>query len=64
MDPFFPCILLDELFPMPSAAKKNPPHDLLSKADSVRAVKKLAGNLTAEFDTEDMENVTMSCSEK
>jgi len=60
MNPFFPCIRLDELFPMPSAVKEN----LLSKADSVRAVKKLAGNLTAEFDTEDMENVTMSCSEK
>jgi len=64
MNPFFPCIRLDELFPMPSAAKENPPHDFLSKANSGHAVKKLAGELTAEFDTEDMENVAMSCSEK
>jgi len=65
MDPFYPCIFLDELHPTPSLAEENPPHDLLSKADSVHAVEMLAGDLNAEFDTEDMENtVVMSCPEK
>ncbi len=63
MDPFFPCVLLDELHPRPSAAKENAPHDLLSKADSVHTVEMLAGELTTEFTTGDMENVVMSCSD-
>ena len=54
MNASFPRILLDE------AEKNSPPH-LLSKADFLHAVKTLAGKLTAEFTTDDMENVSVAC---
>ena len=40
-----PCILRGELHPslMPSAAVENPPHDLLSMADFLKAVEMLSG---------------------
>jgi len=55
MNASFPRILLDK-------AEENPPPHLLSKADFLRAVVTLAGNLTAEFTTGDIETVYMSCS--
>ena len=43
-----PCVLRGELHPslMPSAAVENPPHDLLSMADFLRAVGMLGGELS------------------
>ncbi|MGD0899061.1 MAG: hypothetical protein ABR915_14575 [Thermoguttaceae bacterium] len=60
-------ILRDELFPgsMPSAAGENPPHDLRTKADFVRAVEALAGDFSrrafAESDIYDMKAVFVLC---
>ncbi len=61
MDPFYPCILLDELHPIRSTAEENLPHDLLSKADFLHAVETLAGNLTSEFTAGDMETFFATC---
>ena len=55
MNASFPSILIDE-------AEKNSPPDLLSKAEFLHAVGTVAGNLTAEFTTGDMETFCMSCS--
>jgi hypothetical protein len=66
MNAFYPCILLDELYPiLPSAVEKNPPHDLLSKADFVHGVETLVGKLEeprfANFLTDDLEAVFVAC---
>ena len=62
MDAFFPCILLDEMHPMPSTAEENPPLDLLSRADFVHAVGTLAGELDKpQFLTDDLEAVFVAC---
>jgi hypothetical protein len=50
----FPSILLDE-------AEENLPHDLLSKAEFLRAVKTLVRELPVQFTTGDMENLFLAC---
>ncbi len=60
MNAFYPCILLDELYPiMPSAVEENL---RLSKADFVHAVETLAGELDKpQFLTDDLESVFVAC---